>query len=252
MLDKEGQERTFKQLMELFVIPEIARRKETGGLLKNFVLNKAQVIFDDEGEPSVRLNEETKIVAKVKLKSGVKKNKDEAVFENEIERIENLQLLDEEEPKYAHVSMVRYGNRWLLAFDFRYNKDLARDHFETARQFYKSAQDAYKNKLLAPFIDNLFSCIELLAKSELLLIPDSKFRRTAKHRAIQSRYNQFMYIDKDKLGFRTALNELSKLRNSARYLKPKALSSLEEDKAQDYLTVARAWIDYLEQRLEKH
>lgn len=251
MLDKEGQQRTFNQFMELFVLPEITRRKESGRLPEKFVLNAAQIIFYGDGRrPTVRLNEETKIVAKIKLKNGVKKDKGEAVLRNEIERLENLRLIDEEEPEYAHASMVKFGNHWLLGFDFRYNKRLAREHFKTAKQFYESAKNAHQNKLMTPFVDNLFSCIELLAKSELLLMPDEKFKEKATHKAIQIKYNKFVEIGNANLDFKTALNKLSGLRNSARYLKSNF--RLSQAEAQEYLSIAREMIDYLEPILEKH
>lgn len=219
MLDEKGQQRTFNQFMELFVLPEITRRKQSRRLTEKFELSAAQVLFYSDGRrPVVRLNEETKIIAEVKLKKGIKKDKGEAILQNEIERLEGLRLIDEEEPEYAHVSMVRFKDHWLLGFDFRYNKKLAREHFKTAKEFYDLAQNAYQKKLEAPFIDNLFSCIELLARAELLLIPDEKFKKKATHKAIQIKYNKFVEIGNAKLDFKTALNKLSGLRNSASYL----------------------------------
>lgn len=44
MLDKEGQEEIFKQFMEIWILPEIDRRKEYGTLPDNFILSKSQVL----------------------------------------------------------------------------------------------------------------------------------------------------------------------------------------------------------------
>lgn len=250
MLDKEGQQRTFNQFMELFVLPEITRRKEAGVLPDKFVLNAAQVIFYDDGRrPLVRLNEDAKILAKIKLKNGVNKEKGEDVFQNEIEKLETLRLMDEEESKYAHISIIRFKNHWILGFDFRYNKKLARDHFKTAAQFYSSAQNAYQNNLMVPFIDNLFSAIELLAKSELLLMPDEEFKKKTTHKGIQIKYSKFVDIGNAKLDYKKSLNKLSGLRTSARYLKSDF--QLSETEAQEYLEVVKEMLDYLEFKLSK-
>ena len=75
-LDKKGQQKTFNNLMELYVLPEITRRKERGVLPKNFVLMAAQILFPDG---MVRLNEEARIHSTVKLKKDVKANKGEFI-----------------------------------------------------------------------------------------------------------------------------------------------------------------------------
>jgi len=76
MLENEARQRAFNQFMQLFVLPEIERRKKDGVLPGRFVLQSAQVIFSGDGtKPVVRLNAEAKIQAKVKLKNGINKNK---------------------------------------------------------------------------------------------------------------------------------------------------------------------------------
>lgn len=251
MLDTEGQKRVFNNFIELFVLPEITRRKKNGNLSDKFVLYSAQVIFygDNRGD-IVRLNKEVKLLAQVKLKDGIKKDKGDFVsLHDEIEELKNFRLVEEEEPECAHISMLKIKDHWLLTFDCRYNKGLAREHFKVAKQFYECAQYALQNKMISPFIDNLFSCVELLAKSELLLVPDEKFLKKTSHKNIQMKYNSFVDIGNAQLNFKTALNKLSGLRSSARYLK--SIFQLSEIEAQKYLSIAREMFDYLESRLEK-
>jgi uncharacterized protein (UPF0332 family) len=246
MLKKEAQQRTFSELMELFVLPEVTRRKEAGRLPEKFRLNAAQILFYSDGrKPAVRLNEETKIIATVKFKNIVNKQKGEAVFWNEIDNVENLRLIDEEDKEYAHVSMLRLKGHWNIAFDFRYNKGAAREHFKVAKEFYKAAKNAHKNRWLAPFVDNLFSCIELLAKSELLLLSEVKKKTT--HVAIQMKYNRFVNCGNEKSDFKAALNKLSAIRHSARYLS--SSFSLLDSEGGEYLNTAKEMLDYLEARL---
>ncbi len=248
MLEKEAQQRTFSEVMGLFVLPEVTRRKEAGALPEKFRLNAAQILFYSDGRrPAVRLNEEVKIIATVKFKNISKKQKGEAVFWNEIDKVENLRLMDEEEKEYGHVSMLRLNGNWLGAFDFRYNKGLAREHFKVAKEFYRAAKNAHKNRWLAPFVDNLFSCIELLAKSELLLLSEVKKKTT--HAAIQIKYNRFINYGNEKSNFKAALNKLSALRHSARYLS--SSFSLLDSEAREHLNTAKEMLDYLKARLSK-
>lgn len=251
MLDKEGQQRSFDQFMQLFVLPEIERRRKDAVLPEGFVLQSAQVIFSgDDTKPMVRLNSEAKIQAKVKLKDGVKKNKGETIFWNDIEDIQMIRLTDDEEGKFAHISMVRVGGNWLFTFDLRYNKELARTCFKVAKQFFESAQEAFEQKRPAPFIDNLFSSIELLAKAELLLMPDPKFKKKATHKGIQLKYGQYVDIGNAKPEFKTTLNKLAGLRTSARYLK--SGFNLDNEEGQKYLGIGSAMITHVEERLRKH
>lgn len=251
MLDKEGQQRSLNQFMQLFILPEIDRRKRDGKLPTNFTLTQAQVIFAGDGSrPVIRLNEEAKIKAKVKLKEGVKCNKGDLVKLSDIDHIAMIRLPDDEEEKYAHLSMIMINGEILFTFDFRYNKGEARNCFNVAKQFFNSAKDAVEKNMPAPFIDNLFSCVELLAKSELLLMPDPKFKRKSTHRNIQLKYNKYVDIGNAKLQFKTALNKLAGLRDSARYLKSDFKLSDEEKK--QYIGIASEMISYIEMQIRKN
>ncbi len=64
-----------RQLMEIFISPEVSRRQEAGELPKPLELHAAQIIFYPDGrKPEVRINSEAKVIGKVKLKLGVIKN----------------------------------------------------------------------------------------------------------------------------------------------------------------------------------
>lgn len=249
MTSKEIQQRTFNHVLELFIHPEINRRKNAEIFPEKFVLNAAQVLFSEKlRKPIIRLNEGTKILGVVKLKNDVQKRKGEKVLHEEIDRLEKIRLTDEEEPKFAHISMVKFGGHWLFGFDFRYNKKQARSHFETAQQFYKVAQFSYKNKLYAPFIDNLFSCVELLSKAELLLLPNYLKKKTT-HNDIQIKYNRFVDMGNAKLKFKSILNKLRGRRDLSRYLKSSFKLCVEE--GDDYLNNAKEMLAYVRAKIEK-
>jgi hypothetical protein len=248
-MNDEIYQRTFKHVMQLFIFPEIARRKAAGTLPDNFLLSQAQVLLYGYGrKPEVRLNEEAEIIASAKIKDGINKRQGEAVLPNEIELISGIRLPDRLESECAHISFVNYGGRWLFGFDFRYNKKAARKHFDAAKQFYEVADFSQKNRLILPFVDNLFSCVELLAKAELLLVPDFLKKKTT-HKDIQTKYGRFVDMGNAKPDFKATLNKLSGLRVSARYLRSELRAS-DSDVAK-YLAVANEMIRYIESKLAK-
>lgn len=184
--------KVFEQFMDLFVAPEIRRRQETGELDKPLDLRAAQIIFFPNGrKPQVRINSEVRAIGKVKLKPGISKKVGEDIFGHEVEGLKVINLTQEDDPDCGHATLVRIGDSWIIAFDFRYNKALSAKHIEVAKQFWESAEFSFKQRNWAPFIDTLFSAAELAAKSILLSMPDPKFRKKTRHRVIQRRYNRF-------------------------------------------------------------
>jgi len=218
---KEDFSRTvFAQFMDLFVIPEVKRRQEIGELEKSLDLRAAQIVFFPDGrKPQVRINSEVKAIGKVKLKPRISKKVGDPIREHEVEGLREITLTEEDDPDCAHATLIRISNSWIIAFDFRYNKALSAKHMETAKQFYESAEFAFNQRNWAPFVDNLFSAAELIAKATLLLMPDSKFRNKAKHGGIQVRYNRFADLGNVKPVYRKTFNRLSGLRPYARYLR---------------------------------
>lgn len=182
MLEQHERDRVYQtllnQFLDLFILPELRRRKEAGKLTEPFTLRGAQIIFFADGrKPEIRINSEIKAITSVKLRAGISKEKGDPIRENEVEGLDKIRLTDEEDPDCGHATLVRIGNTWIIAFDFRYNKGLARKHIDTAKQFYDSAEFSFTRKNWASCLDNLLGAAELTAKAELLLIPDPKFRK---------------------------------------------------------------------------
>jgi uncharacterized protein (UPF0332 family) len=236
------------QFLELFVLPELKKRKEKDELEDSFSLRGAQIIFYPDGrKPQIRINSEVKVLAYAKLKSGISKNKGDPIYSTEIEDLNRFRLTDEDDPDCGHATIVKIGDRWIIAFDFRYNKALAKKHIETAKQFYESAAFSFKQKDYASCLDNLFSAAELASKAVLLLIPDPKFRKKTTHGGIQLRYNKFADLGNVEPNFREALNRLSSLRPRARYHGDVAIS---EKDIQSLLETAKEMITDATDRVE--
>jgi hypothetical protein len=194
-LSQEALETFFNDMLNLFILPEFKRRKETGNLTDPFELRGAQVIFYSDGKkPEIRINSEIKAIGLMKLKKGISKNKGDPIYAHEVEGLDRLSLTDEEDPNCVHATIVSIANRWTISFDFRYNKALAKKHIITAKQFYELAQISFDKKYYAPCLDNLFSAAELASRTVLLLMPDPKFRKKTTHGDIQYKYNKFADI----------------------------------------------------------
>ena len=66
----------FQQAMDIWIKPEIEERKAKGRISQDFILSKAQIIFSgDQRHIKVRLNEEVKAKALVKVKANKQKKK---------------------------------------------------------------------------------------------------------------------------------------------------------------------------------
>jgi uncharacterized protein (UPF0332 family) len=212
-------ENLLNDIFNLFVLPEIKRRKETNSLPEPFVLKRAQIIFYPDGKRKneIRLNSEVKVLADMKIKGGISKKKGEPIYENEVEGLKGLRLTDKDDPDCGHITLVDIFNKWIIAFDLRYNKALAKKHVESAKHFHELAQFAFNKEYYASCLDCLFSAAELASKATLLPMADAKFRKRATHYVIYSKYNQFADLGNVDPVFRETLNKLSSLRARARY-----------------------------------
>jgi hypothetical protein len=209
-----------KQFMDIFITPEVMRRQEIGELPRPLDFYAAQIIFYPDGrKPTVRINSEVKAIAKMKLKPGIQKDFG-SVYANEIEGLEELTLTDEDDPDSGHVTMLKFKGTWIMAFDFIYNKALARKTIETAKEFIEAAEFSLAHQSWSAFTDNLFSAAELLAKATLLATwSDPEFREKTNHPAIHSRYNRFAHLGNTDPKHANTFNKLSKMRYHARYSK---------------------------------
>lgn len=222
-------QRTFQQFMDLFIIPEVRSRQKSESLEDPINIQAAQIIFYPDGRrPEVRINTEVKAQNVVTLKNNDNRKPGDIVSWNDIADIEKIQLTDQDDPDCCHVTLFRLKTGWHFTFDFRYNKQLAKRHSETANEFYEAAESAFNKKHYAAFLDNLFSACELAARSVLLLIPDKKFREKTTHSSVHSRYNRSASIGNYQPQHCETYNKLYGLRKKARYLKSDYSLSVKE------------------------
>ena len=177
----------------------------------------------------------------MKFKPGISRKPGEPIFEHEIDGWQEVNLTKEDDPDCGHATLIRIADSWMIAFDFRYNKALSKKHIETAKQFYEAAEFSFDHGNWSPFIDNLFSATELIAKCVLLSMPDPKFRKKSSHKAIQIRFNRFASLGNVEAVYRETFNKLSGLRDPARYIK--GVMSISEEEAKRLLNIVGSMIE---------
>lgn len=237
--------RFVEQFLELWVNPEIERRKTKGILPENFVLYAAQVIMNFGAPAQIRLNKEIKAVL-----VGDFSRKVEVEEQVSVDAFENIKeiLLTRSDPNAGHFTMIRHRESWLVGFDFRYNTAVISEHLDAARQFLDSVSVSFTKGHLRVVADNLFSAVELMAKG-LLLMHDEVLLTANKHGAVSSRYNQWGNLGNTDKQYTQLLNKLSNIRSSSRYLQREF--NLTDKEAKNMIEIAENMYADLKAQLPK-
>lgn len=215
MLSDEGVTRMFNWAVETYVTPEVEARQADGRLPKPAYVYRAQVVFNIDKSPEVRLNREVRGQAIVQAARPMEAG--EEISLGDIRRIRRYEL-SEDDPDAAHVTLLRGPDeRWHLSFDWQHNTARVGRHLETAREFVAQAVDAVAAGRLRAFPEEAFAAAELLARAELLPLPDRVLRDAKSHRTVHSRYNHWARSGNTEQRFADLLNELGQMRASARY-----------------------------------
>ncbi len=220
VVEGESPDRTLQQVFDVWVAPEVERRRSAGQLPPNFQLWQAQIVFEVDAPVRVRLNDEVRSVMKVRATRAIAKG--EAVGMNDFSEVVSIELTDND-PNAGHITLLFHQGIWYLAWDTRYNAQLIDTTIKVATEFMELARDNLTSSppRVRPFAENLFSAVELLAKAVLLALPDKKVLSGKTHGLIKSNFNQWSNLGNIDSDFANLLNELGRMRDPARYgLKP--------------------------------
>jgi hypothetical protein len=122
MLSPEGAKNFFNQIMQLWVNPEVARRKQEGTLPDGFLINKCLITFPKGKPPMVKFNDEVQWVAQIKTAPGTSFQKGQAVYIHEVQYIKMVKPPTYDEKPVAFVYFVRdTSNNFRIFFDFAPN-----------------------------------------------------------------------------------------------------------------------------------
>ncbi|MEK6952943.1 MAG: HEPN domain-containing protein [Nanoarchaeota archaeon] len=215
-MDEEIGNKVFQQVIDLWVNPEIERRRKLGKIKEGIILSKIQIVFSlERGFNKVRFNEEVKAIAEAKANRKIEKG--EIVTEKDIDEIKSIKLTDDDK-NCAHITLLRFKDKWIIAFDARYHQKLRADYIEASKEFYESAIDNLKKGHLRVFYDNAFSSAELCVISILLGWLKKDIIDNKKHHQRYNVFKNFTDLGNGKSVYSDTLKELDGIRKSARYL----------------------------------
>ena len=187
MTEEDLDQNLLQQALDLWINPEIERRREAGHLPDEFVLSRAQILTNvDADVPEVRFNEEIKAIAHFRAARAI--DEGELITKSDVSDIVDIELTDQD-PNAGHITMISFKGRWFLAFDFRYNAARVASIIDAAREFLDLAAYTLEQNHTRAFVDNLFSTTELLAKGQLLMYPDESLLKSKTHTVVKSKFN---------------------------------------------------------------
>ncbi len=221
-----------RHITEVWLQPEIQRRKQHGKWTKDSKLRAFQIIFSvDRNLNKVRLNSEVKALAKCKLKTPKKSG--EPVYDNEIEDIERFELT-EYDPNCGHITGLLIKGKWAISFDFIYNRKRVAEYVKAANEFLESAKVNISQNRLRPFFDECFSCMELLTVALFLEMADKEIACSKSHELRVQRLENWSNLGNIDPEYAKAIRKLWSIRSSARYLSSTTFS---QEKPKEFLKI---------------
>jgi len=205
--------RLMQQAFELWINPEVERRRVEGILPQPFVLMAAQRLQWPSGKIEVRFNEEVQGVAAIKATREIEAG--EQVLASDIDGLEMFDLVDDELDA-GHWTLLRTGETWFIGFNFLTNRGKCVDLLEKAEEFVQIAKEARAREYAAVAVDTLFSACELIAKAEL--VASRQLELDAKsHGRVSSKLNLWRRTGNVEGAFVDIFNRLAQLRPRYRY-----------------------------------
>ena len=210
LAEKKASERTLQQIFDVWINPEIERRKK-----EDFKVSKAQIVFSVGESPRVRLNDEVKAIFRDKVNNLIDER--DLVFGKNIEEIDHIELTNGD-ANSAHITLLKFKDNWMIWLDFIYNKKKIEEHIEASKEFYESAKESFEKGRLRSFFENAFASAELSAMSHLLRLPNKGILTGRSHKDRREKYKEHANLGNVRPTFSHTLSKLSLLRDSARYL----------------------------------
>jgi len=185
-----GVDQFTEHFLSIYIAPEVEERKRAGRLPDNFAIENlyaAQVIFNAEEAPCVRLNAEVKYrVVKDQMYSVT----DSGQIDPTAVKMRAKIVLTDDDPNASHLTLIRQDGRWHFTLDFVKNAQRIRQYADIAGEFLTCAEGAHERKHWRAFVDNLDAAVEGLAKARLLFHADTlDVTRSATHNFPLAQFN---------------------------------------------------------------
>jgi HEPN domain-containing protein len=216
-LDDVGGQNLFEQVLELWVQPELERRKSEGSLPDGFTLFAIQILFhQDRDNIEIRFNDQVK--GQMEFKTNRAFEAGEAIENTDIAEVVGFHLLDED-GNAGHITLFLLVEGWHINFDSRYNAVRVRETVDAAREFLATAEDSLKHGRTRALLENLFSATELMSKAHVLMLPGDDILKRHRHGFIGAKFNSQSRHTNVNPEFPQLLNRLTAIRGAARYLR---------------------------------
>ena len=203
------------QMFQFRFAPEIRKRLSEGRIDHSFVLRMAQFVQRDGAPPEVRLNEEIRGEAAVRLKRAVPKGGN--VYVEDLDGVEGFDL-NPDEMDARHCTLFSTTNgQWRMFFDFRMWRREVGQLLDISAEFLAVAKVSVENGHNRSSVDALFTACEHVAKAHLILHHHSRLRSSKKHSATHSAINRWSHLGNVEEGFAKLFNRLFDERNPAKY-----------------------------------
>lgn len=238
----------FNNLMDQWILPSVRERQERKELKEPLALRMAQIIFrTDSVKPEVRVNEQVKGYAVAELKEGLKSpiQAGDTINFDRLAGIKAFELASDDR-NHGHATLIDLDDRWVIVFDFIYNKKLSQEHLSAAREFLFAAESSLAQDYLRPVIDNLHSACEFAVRAFLLGRPNKALVAAKSHDVPQRAINlerKRGNVDDESVN---AFNKLQNLRPAARYLQSEL--SIERVQVEKLLQNVKGFIEKVHER----
>lgn len=121
MLDEKGVQNLFNQVHNLWIEPEISRRKQKANLPENFKIFRCLIRLPKDRPPIVEFNNEIEWVASVKKAPGTSFEKGQLIYLHEIQKIEAVSPPEVNGQRVAFIFLYLTGDAYQIIFDFTPN-----------------------------------------------------------------------------------------------------------------------------------
>jgi uncharacterized protein (UPF0332 family) len=214
-MNREMSTKFVEQFMQLWIEPEIAKRRQDGCLPQEFDLYAAQVSVNFDQPDEVRLNNEIIALESGKPTRPFPEN-GRPTIDEAFTKFKGIELTHHD-PNAGHLTLLRHRGDWLVVFDFRCDKARIEQYLYAAREFLDIASLAFKYGYLRAVVENLFSAVELMAKGQLIMHDKNVFSSNG-HNMIYARFNMWGNLGDTDQRFPQLLIQLFSLRKDLRCL----------------------------------
>lgn len=210
----------WKWVCESYFEPEIGRRLDAGKLSAGTVIDRAQVIFGFNDRPEVRFGGEVQGQRVVQGRLEMEGARHDQGAEEEIGNTSSFEL-PPEEPDSGHVTALITASGLDLVILGVAAGELIESELEGAAEFIDSAKRALEGSALGSFADAAHTAAEMLARAELLRLPDPRLNSARTHDAVRSRYHLWAKLGNTNPRFAALLSSLAEWQKSAKYERSK-------------------------------